>query len=111
MVNKMPDYTFYRDVYLGSAIDEKRFPQLAARAAEALEKMKRTYRVEGGEQAQAMAICTMAECLLAEKMLGVRSATVGSVSIQYEKFEKAIAAAMYDAAGIFLDIYRGVQDA
>ena len=103
----MPDFQFYREVYLGSAIEEKAFPRLAARAAEYLQRLKRICRVEGGEQAQAMAVCAMAESLLAGKKPGVRAATVGGVSVQYESGAQEMA--LYRAAGIYLDIYRGVE--
>ena len=102
----MPDFTFYREVYLGSAIEEKAFPRLAARAAEFLERLKKSFRVEGGEQAQAMAICAMAEVLLNRRKPGVRAATVGGVSVQYG--EGSTELELYRAAQIYLDIYRGV---
>ena len=101
----MPDFTFYRAVYLGSRIPESGFAELAARASDALERLKRRFRVEGGEQAQAMAICAMAECLLGRHK-GVHSATVGSVRVQYENARQR---ELYDAAGVYLDIYRGVE--
>jgi len=102
----MPDFTFYREIYLGCAIEEKCFPRLAARAAEYLERLKKNYRVEGGEQAQAMAICAMAEVLLNPRKPGVRAATVGGVSVQYG--EDSGDSELYRAAGVYLDIYRGV---
>ncbi len=105
-MHKMPDFQFYREVYLGSAIEEKAFPRLAARAAEHLQRLIKTYRVEGGEQAQAMAICAMAECLLNRRKAGVRAATVGGVSVHYG--EDSADLELYRAAQIYLDIYRGV---
>ena len=109
-MHKMPDFTFYRDVFLGSCIDEKRFPQLAARAAERLEQMKRLYRVEGGEQAQAMAICAMAECLFAGKKPGVQAATVGGVSVRYDD-SRTEDLRLYRAAQVYLEVYRGCTNA
>lgn len=105
-MHKMPDFTFYREVYLGAAIGENAFPRLAQRAAEYLQRLERLYRVEGGEQARAMAICAMAECLLNPRKPGIRAATVGSVSVQYG--EGSLDADLYRTAGIYLDIYRGV---
>ena len=102
----MPDFGFYRDAYLGSAIEEKAFPRLAARAAEYLQRLKMTYRVEGGEQAQAMAVCAMAEVLHAGKKPGIRAASVGGVSVQYG--EDCRERELYRAAAVYLDIYRGV---
>ncbi len=112
----MPDYDFYRDAYLGTAIPQGQFPQLINRAAEALGKLKRLYRVEGGEQAQAMALCAMAECLLCQQGRdpGVQAAAVGGVSVRYESPRSRQAARqkqLYSAAGIYLDIYRGVSNA
>ena len=105
----MPDFTFYREVYLGTAIEENAFPRLAARAQEYLQRLKRAYRVEGGEQAQAMAVCAMAECLLNRRKPGVRAATVGGVSVQYAEDSPELA--LYRAAGVYLDIYRGCANA
>lgn len=106
----MPDFTFYREVYLGAAMDEKQFSRMAARASEVLERMKRDFRVEGGEQAQAMAVCAMAECLLSGKKPGVQAATVGGVSVRYEDAATQ-AAELYRAAQVYLDIYRGCANA
>jgi len=58
-----------------------------------------------------MAICAMAECLLNPKKPGVRSATVGGVSVSYENGDRALELALYRAAGVYLDIYRGCEDA
>ena len=109
----MVSFEFYRDTYLGTAIPENRFPQLAKRAREELQRLQRCYRIEGGEQAQAMAVCAMAECLFAcgEQKMGIRSATMGGVSVGYEQGsnrEKELQKKLYRKAGIYLDIYRGV---
>ena len=105
----MVDFAFYRDAYLGSKIPENRFPQLLLRAQAFLEQLKRCYRVQGGEQAQSMALCAMAECLCDQKGQGVRAATVGGVSVRYaEDQEKLLRRSLYQAAEVYLDIYRGV---
>lgn len=100
----MVDYGFYRDTYLGSSIPQSRFPQLAARAAEELQRLKRICRVEGGEDAQAMAVCAMAEALNTPDP-GVRSATIGGVSVSYG--QRDLRRTLYEKAGVYLDIYRG----
>ena len=60
----MVTYDFYENTYLGSAISEKAFPALAARAEEELKVFERIYRVEcPGADSRAMAVCAMAEVL------------------------------------------------
>ena len=104
----MVDAAFYRESYLGSLIPDSRFPELAARAAEALEQLKRCFRVTGGEQEEAMAICAMAECLFREsKRCGIKAATAGNVSVQYSA-ETGLFGKLYRAAGVYLEFYRGV---
>ena len=112
----MITFEFYRDTYLGSAIPENRFAELAKRAKEELERMKRCYRVEGGEEAQAMAICAMAESLFAHSRhgAGVQSATVGGVSVRYDDAgsrAKDLQKKLYRQAGVYLEIYRGTENA
>ena len=112
----MITFEFYRDTYLGSAIPENRFAEVAARAAEELERLKRYYRVEGGEEAQAMAICAMAESFFAHGRhgAGVQSATVGGVSVRYDDATsraKDLAKKLYQQACVYLEIYRGTENA
>ncbi len=102
----MPDYGFYRDDYLGTAIPEGQFPRLIQRASEVLEKFKRDYRVEGGQQAQNMALCAMAECLLRPRDPALQGATVGGVSVRYDT-ARSRQQQLYQAAGVYLEIYRG----
>ena len=61
----MVDYTFYKTVYLGSAIPERSFPEMAARAAEHLAQLKRICRVQGGAESERFALCAMAEAIYA----------------------------------------------
>ena len=112
----MITFEFYRDTYLGSAIPESRFAEVAARAEEELGRLKRYYRVEGGEEAQAMAICAMAESLFAygRQSAGVQSATVGGVSVRYDDATgraKDLARKLYQQACVYLEIYRGSENA
>lgn len=104
----MVDLEFYKTVYLGSAIPEKAFPGMAARAADKLRELKRICRVKGGEDAEKMAICAMAEAMYAHaRSGGVKSANIGGVQVQYDTPGEDANA--YKAAGIYLDIYRGTN--
>lgn len=105
----MISYEFYVNSYMGTAIPEKEFDALAARAVEALRRMERIYRVEGTEVEHAMAVCAMAEVLRAwgKRRPGVKSESVGSASVQYEDGAGALPRELYRKASVYLDIYRG----
>lgn len=105
----MVDYTFYKTVYLGSAIAEKQFPGMAARAEAELARLKRTMRVQSsGIESEKMAVCAMADVLYARcKRRGIRSTTVGGVSVSYQD-TCSESRELLDAACIYLDICRGV---
>ena len=105
----MVDYKFYVNCYLGSAIPEKAFSGVAARAEAALARMKRIYQVTAtGEGAQQLALCAMAEALYAHgEQENVSSARFGELSVQYEK-RKSLTRELLSRAAIYLDIYRGV---
>lgn len=105
----MVDYIFYETVYLGSSISEKTFPGLAARAKAELDRMKRCFRVEpAGEDSEKLALCAMAEVLARQdKGRGLQSASVGGVSVRYAD-EASARRELTQAAGVYLDIYRGV---
>ena len=104
----MVDYTFYKTVYLGSAIPEKAFPGVATQAEGKLQMLKRVCRVTAsGKDSEKMALCAMAEAIYAHtRKGGVKSTSIGGVQVSYETLcpERAV----YDAAGIYLDVYRGV---
>lgn len=104
----MESYDFYVNTYLGSLLTEDSFPGYAQRAREVLDRLCRICRVEGGEEAKAMAICAMAETLYRDgkKQPGVVSAAVGEVSVRYQE-ENSQLGRLYNQAGIYLDIYRG----
>lgn len=105
----MAKYEFYVNQYLGSYIPEKAFSSVEAQAEQVLNRFKQTYRVESsGREAEAMAICAMAESLWQHKNRGVTSASVGSVSVRYETDRNALRRELFDKACIYLDIYRGV---
>ena len=106
----MVTYDFYVNVYLGIAIPERAFSGVAAKASRVLERFRRVYRVaEAGETEVKLALCAMAETLYDyQKHGGVKSTRVGSVSVQYSQDSRQLAADLYESAGIYLDIYRGV---
>lgn len=105
----MANYEFYVNQYLGSAIPEKAFSGMAAQAQQVLNRFKQAYRVESsGQEAEAMAICAMAESIWQNRNKGLTSANIGSVSVRYETDRKALRRELFDRACIYLDIYRGV---
>lgn len=110
----MADYGFYTGIYLGSQIPEKAFPEMALRAGEHLERIRRNYRVTvEGTDSLNMALCAMAEALYAhsKRRSGMTAASVGDVSVRYEGAESAgknLQRELYDKASIYLEISRGV---
>ena len=106
----MISYEFYVNSYMGTAIPEKEFDALAARAQEALRHFERMYQVQGTPVEQAMAVCAMAEVLRVweKRRPGVKSESVGSASVQYDQ-AKNLTRELYRKATVYLDIYRGVS--
>jgi hypothetical protein len=117
----MVSYGFYVSTYLGSSITEDAFPALAARAQAKLNAYKRKYTVTAAsDEAEAMAVCAMAEVLdyfdAAQNGAGaISSASIGSVSVSYGNTANAVDLSLrgqerqlYNAACVYLDIYRGV---
>lgn len=104
----MVSYDFYVNTYMGSILPEQAFKAAAARAREVLEYLCRVCRVEGGEEAKAMAVCAMAEAIhtYADRR-GILSSKVGEVSVRYGE-KDTLNGELYRRAGIYLDIYRGV---
>ena len=105
----MVTYEFYRDVFLGSRLEEDTFPGMIARAERWVQKLERTYQVEPvGEDSRDLAVCavaeTMDECMQHQ---GIVQSTVGKVSVRYSD-KKAMEQRLYRSAGVFLKIYRGV---
>lgn len=117
----MPDYQFYIQDYLGSAISEEDFPRLSKRAGEVLARYKRIYTVTEPESgAEKMAVCAMADALSGFEAVqngeagAVQSASIGSVSVSYGTSSAAVdispkgqARELYRCASLYLDIYRG----
>lgn len=117
----MPDYTFYTTEYLGDSIPGEEFFRLAKRAAEQLNTYKRAFTVTvPNENAEAMAICAMADALFYFEAVqngtggAVSSASVGGVSVSYAGANSAVDVSrkaqereLYQCARRYLDIYRG----
>ena len=60
----MVDFGFYVNSYHGSAIDEKDWPALEREASAKLRQYKKTFTVSASdEDAEAMAVCAMAESI------------------------------------------------
>ena len=116
----MVSYDFYVNTYLGSSVSAEAFPALAARAQEKLNAYKRKCTVTApDENAEALAVCAMAEAIayFSEAQSGtgaVASASIGSVSVSYGSNDsidlspKAQEKELYRCASTYLDIYRGV---
>ena len=114
-------YLFYTAEYGGDGIpDEETFDWLAKRAAAQLARYRRIYTVTAPEDdSERMALCAMADALYyfacAQNGTGgpVSSASIGSVSVSYgasgsvDISPAAQARALYRAAALYLDIYRG----
>lgn len=106
----MLDYDFYVNSYLGTTIPEKAFSGMAARAADALNQLRRKYRVVSQDEvSEKMALCALAETLYGFKnrKQGVTAATVGGVSVRYEN--STLQKRLLEQARIYLDIYRGAS--
>ncbi|HCI63579.1 MAG TPA: hypothetical protein DFH97_00745 [Clostridiales bacterium] len=116
----MPDYQFYIQDYLGSAISEEDFPRLCKRAGEVLARYKRIYTVTEPESgAEKMAVCAMTDALSGFEAIqngeagAIQSAAIGSVSVNYgtstavDISPKGQARELYRCASLYLDIYRG----
>ena len=105
----MTSYEFYVNSYMGTAIPEKEFEALALRAEEALQRLERSFQVQGTSVEREMAVCAMAEALRAwgKRRPGVKAESVGSASVQYDQAQK-LSRELYRRASVYLDIYRGI---
>ena len=104
----MISFEFYVNSYMGTAIPEKEFDVLAARATEALARMERIYRVQGTPVEHAMAVCAMAETLWHRRNEELFSPKT-KASTRYVFGRKSLSRELYEKATIYLDIYRGVK--
>ena len=117
----MVTFDFYTNTYRGSSIPKTDWDLFEKRADDQLRHFMRIYTVTApDENAEAMAICAMADALAyftaAQNGAGgaVASASVGSVSVSYAGVSavdispKAQAKELYRCASQYLEIYRGV---
>lgn len=117
----MVEYQFYTDTYHGGAITAEEWPTVEREASATLAKYKRRYTVTAPKEtpdAENMAVCAIAEALYFNETNeagkgAVSSASIGSVSVSYagsssiDMTEKGKANRVYNAACLYLDIYRG----
>lgn len=106
----MPDYGFYRDVFLGTAIPQTAFPGLVARAAGWLRQLENSCRVVAyGEESRKLALCAAAETLYFHGgKQGVAQTSVGGVTVRYEQGGVPLQRLLLDAVSGYLEVYRGV---
>lgn len=115
------EHEFYLSKYHGASITEPDdWYRYEARAEAQLARYKRIYTVSSpDENAEAMAICAMADALFCFDAIAngeagqVQSASIGSVSVSYaganavDISPKAQAKELYRCACLYLNIYRG----
>ena len=113
-------YGFYRDTYLGTALEEGEFAEALLRAKAQLGQYERCYQVTGDETARSMALCAMADAIAYFQAAqngegGLRYAKVGTVSVSGKGIYSAIDISpkaqereLYRIACRYLDIYRGI---
>lgn len=114
----MVDYNFYLATYYGSSIPTADWPLFSARATDQLNRYKRIYTVKApDENAEAMAVCSMADALAyftAAQNGAVTAASIGSVSVSYggantvDLSPRGQEKELLRCARQYLDIYRGV---
>ena len=123
----MPDYTFYRESYLGEDIPEAQFPRFIRQAGAELARMRDVYAVEprpglDPDNAEAMALCAIADAAYEfaqeDEARGLSRVTVGSVTESYTAPPElcattlALRAALYrHEAGYYLRIGRWLPHA
>ena len=112
-------YRFYRETYHGSGLSREEFPRFFARAQDYLAQLKTTCTVQGSEEAEAMALCAIADAMAYYDAArngqgGLRYASVGTVSVSgkgvYSAVDISPAAQqreLYRRAMRYLSIYRG----
>ena len=110
-MHNMADFDFYRNQYLGEAITEGAFPNLAQQAEVVLKSYERRYVVANSDEvSRKMALCAMAEVLQEHhRRCRHTAASVGSVRVQYAAPRESLECRLYRAASTYLDFYRGVS--
>ena len=106
----MVTYEFYRDVFLGSRLEEDTFPGMIARAERWVQKLERTYEVEPvGKEIRDLAVCAVADTMdVFLQRQGLVQSSVGKVTLRYSD-KKAMERQLYQSAEMFLEIHRGVD--
>ncbi len=103
----IPDYVFYKDVFLGAEILEEDWDRLAARADERLAQLERAYTVTdptgcGREKT----VCAIAE-KIGDAENGDVNVSIGSVSTS-RKAAELTDTGVARIAQTYLGVYRGV---
>lgn len=106
----MVTYEFYENEYLGYLISEADFPRMLRRAEQWLEKIERCCRVVPyGPGSRNMALCAIAETMAAwYKKKDVEQASVGEVTVRYQKNDIPLQRQLLQNVSGYLEIYRGV---
>jgi hypothetical protein len=111
----MENFDFYRQVYQGQILSQEQWAVFGLRARERLERWRRIWTVVATPEALAMAVCAMAEALYAfeDGSGAVRSAAIGSVSVQYGSCVDLSAEGqerlLVQILRRYADVYRGVS--
>jgi hypothetical protein len=106
----MVTYEFYEKEYLGYLINQGDFPRMLRRAEQWLEKIERCCRVVPyGPDSRDMALCAIAETMAAwYKKKDVEQASVGEVTVRYQKNDIPLQRQLLQNVSGYLEIYRGV---
>lgn len=112
----MPGYEFYCTEFHGCSIPDEDFCAYASRANAEIKRLERQYTVKGTDKEREFAVCAVADVLyyFDNAMSGgaVKSASIGSVSesgVDIDTSVRAQRKELYNAASIYLEIYRGVK--
>jgi hypothetical protein len=107
----MPDYGFYRDVYLGTSVPQGAFDRYCARASQWLQQLERYCRVVSyGEDSRKMALCAAADVLYVHgRRQGISQTSIGGVSVHYRSDGASLQQRLLQAVCGYLEVYRGVS--
>lgn len=112
----MPGYEFYCTEFHGCSIPDEDFGAYASRAQAEIKRLEKRYTVNGTDVERQLAVCAVADVLYyfdnAMNGASVKSASIGSVSesgVDIDTSIKAQKKELYNAASLYLEIYRGVR--